>query len=261
MATIEEQLIGFQVVRTLNNVQNSTLAMAGRLSAAKDEKEAIAEKEQAIAVSSINEKILTRLNDFLNNYPGGEQKLVRSYQAMGVTARQVRDETDNMVSIQASAKEALANAKVTQKDISAIGNQAHEAVEGHISEIADVELHYEHIQMHVCCWDLVNVVAITLQGVSQGSGKPLENDSVETRKAIVARHMLTFSRSKKYLNANDEDAVNFAHTMDIVKDSIDGCTTLEQLNSLGKLVDVRVSRAPLIRRAWQYGQAVRNNPR
>jgi len=73
--------------------------------------------------------------------------------------------------------------------------------------------------------------------------------------------MLTFSRSKKYLNANDEDAVNFAHTMDIVKDSIDGCTTLEQLDGLGRLVDVRVPRAPLIRRAWQYGQAVRNNPR
>lgn len=261
MATIEEQLIGFQVVRTLNNVQNSTLAIAGRLSTAKDDKEATAEKEQAIAIMNINEKLLTRLNDFLNNYPGGEQKLVRSYQAMNVTAKQVRDETDNMVSVQTSTKQALEETSATKEDIAAIGSQAHEAVEGHISEIADVELHFEHIQMHVCCWDLVNVVAITLQGISQGSGKSLEKDSVETRKAIVARHMLTFSRSKKYLNANDEDAVNFSYTMDIVKDSIDGCTTLEQLNSLGKLVDVRVPRAPLIRRTWQYGQAVRNNPR
>lgn len=260
MATIEEQFVGYQIVKRLNQVQEATLSVAGKLKAAKGDLEADSIKQEAAGVVDQNAAILSKVTDFIAKYPGGASALAKGYQAMGVTAKQVSDEKANLVTAQESAKSALSAASAGKDAAAAIGNDMNGSVAGHITEIVDFELHFELIQMHCCCWDLVNVMAIVLQGINPGSGKPLENDSVDLRKAIIRRHLKTFSRASPYLDYSDE-AVSFVDAVKIVTDMLDTCNTVEKLSVVGELVDVRVPRLPLVRRLWQYdGEVKRNNP-
>ena len=251
MATVEEQLVGFQVVRALNQVQASMLDLAGKLKAAKDDLEAGKLKEESTRTLDHLEAKLGNVAAFLSKYPGGASGLAKSYQAMGVTPKQVKDEMANLVSVRGSAKQALDAAGTGKDDVVSAGNGLHDGVEGHITEIMDVELHFEPIQMHVACWDLVNVMAITLKGLSHGTGKPLAGDSVEKRKKSVLMHLKTFSRAEKYLD-DTEEAIDLQMAVDTVGSVIHTATTTGQLSALGDSVDAAVPRAPLLRRVWQY---------
>ena len=260
MATIVEQLIGFQVIREINRAEKSTLHIAGLLKTAPDDLEADTVKAAATASLASTQKKMDAVKEFCDNYPGGSAALTRAYQAFGVTPKQVADGIDNLRSISVTTREALAVAESGKDSAVTIGNQAHDAIEENVTEIMDPEEHFEMIQMHCACWDLVNVIAISLQGINHGTGAVLEPDSVDIRKKMVQMHMKTFGRASAYLD-DSREAIDMLDAFWIVKEEIDGCKELEQLRKLGTQIDMLVPRIPLIRRRWQYGQTVRNNPR
>lgn len=259
MATIEEQLVAYQIVRSLNGVHTVTLDLAGKMRTAKDDAEAANIKVRAERVITVNEERLTKTREFTEKYPGGPQTLAKGYQWLGVTPKQVSDELDNLVSVKDAAKHALANSNADKEDIVTIGGQIHSGVVGHLPAVVDDELHIEPIQMHVAAWDLVNVIAITLQGLSHGTGNPIAEDSTEKRKRAVERHLKTFGRVEKYLGDSTEEAA-FRNAIATVTAALAGSNSTEQLTSLGVVVDAMVPRVPLIRRVWQYGNTVRHNP-
>lgn len=259
MATIVEQLIGFQVIRELNRAQKATLSVAGRLQLSADDLTADAEKEYAKASLAITQKRVDAVKEFCDNYPGGASALTRAYQAFDVTPKQIADDISNLKATAVTTIEALDAALPGKDSAVTIGTQAHDAVQGNVTEIMDPEEHFEMIQMHCACWDLVNVIAITLQGINHGTGAALDPDSVDIRKKIVQMHLKTFGRASSYLD-DSQEAMNMLDAVYRVNEFIDGCKELEQLRKLGAEVDMLVPRIPLIRRRWQYGQTVRDNP-
>lgn len=250
MATVEEQLVGFQVVRELNRVQKLTLTAAGALKVSKDDEEAKRLKGEVGVAIAGNEAKIGTLKTFLAAYKGGQSALAKGYQAIGVTPKQVSDELENLETVQAATKQGLQAAKDEKDAIVSVGNQMHSGVAGHVTEIADEELHYQPIQMQVSCWDLVNVMALVLQGIHPGTGAKLKYTTVDKRKWAVARHMKTFDRAKKYLD-DSKESESFTKAVQQMKDSLASCKTLDELATLGEAVDALVPRAPLLRRSWQ----------
>ena len=247
MATIEEKLLGFQIVRELNTIQESTLSIAGKMKAVKDPKEAEAVKAEAGKILDRTEAKLGILSNFLSKYPGGPKTLARAYQDIGVTPKQITDEMANLGTVAAISKESLAQ----NADVVETGTTMHDSVEAHIPVIVDPETHYGPIQMHVACWDLVSALALTLMGLSPGNGGPLPKDSTEKRKDRARGYLKTFSRAEKYLDDSAE-AVGLKNAATMVGGVLDTATTLEQLTGLGVAVDALVPRVPLVRRGWQY---------
>lgn len=264
MATVEEQLVGYQVVRALNRAQRATLDLAGRLQTAKDDKEAAEIVTSGQRIMDMTETELGKVSTFISGYPGGVAALAKSYLAVDVNPKQVADELTNLTTVKDSAKQALSQASGNTSDAASIGAQIHAEVEGHITEIMDDEIHFEPIQMQVVVWDLVNVIAMCLQGINHGNGKPMDNDSVETRRNAVARHLKTFGRCRKYLD-DSEDSLKYEDAVDAIQMVLTNTgpkITTEQMTSLGEMLDAMVPRIPLLRRAWQYsGQVERNHTR
>lgn len=250
MATVEERLIAFQVVRRINALERSLLAVAGDMKLVTDEN--LEEmKENAYRVAAINEKSMNALKSFLANYPRDQQTLARGYQWIGVTPKQVSDAMTNLETGNKAFKQAL-EAGVSDKDqMAQLGNQVHSGVESHVTEVADVEAHYRDIHMHCAAWDLVCATALVLQGLNSGTGEPLAGDSVDTRRRAAEQHRETFWRIDRYLDLSVASN-NLVNAMEIVGDQLGTLETLDECRVLGQWIDSEVPRIPLVRRHWQY---------
>lgn len=248
MATVEERLIGFQLVRSTNRMTRNTLELSAVLKGFNKWKTVESVRETVNLAEQFVTSETAKIEQFLSRYPDAKQ-VDRGLSYHNTVKRQIEDDKVNLREVNTTAKQA-AELAASMENLSTVGNALLSSVQENTTEIVTYEDHFKDIHLYVSIWDLVNATAIVLQGKTHGTGKPIE--TLEERIQRAAAHVQTFFR----LSPLVEDSASkqaMITAMREVESQLSRARTVEQTDRLGADVDLAVPRLPLLRRWWQYG--------
>jgi len=248
VSTIEERLIGYQLVLNTNRKLRNTLELSVVLKGLSRWQTVEAIQETANLAYGFVTKQSKLLTEFLLRYP--DQAQIQKALNLHATARlQVEADDTNLVTVNTSIRDESLQAKNMQQ-LKTLGNASLSAIEENTTELVTYKDHFEDIHYYTSCWDLVNACAIVLQGRTHGTGKAI--DTLDERKTRAAAHVQTFFRLAP-LTTDWGRLSDMRMALREVDGQLASVTGTVQADTLGADVDGLVPRAPLLRRWWQYG--------
>lgn len=248
MATVEERLIGFQLVRSTNRMTRNTLELSAVLKGFNKWKTVESVRETVNLAEQFVTSETAKIEQFLSRYPDAKQ-VERGLAYHNTVKQQIEDDKANLRSVNTAAKQASALA-VSMESMAPLGDDLLANLQENTTEIVTYKDHYEDIHLYTTVWDLVNAAAIVLQGQTHGTGKPIATTAERTARA--AAHVQTFFRLLPLVP--DLGRLTAMQTaMNEIATQVAGVKNDQQADRLGADTDALVPRAPLLRRWWQYG--------
>lgn len=250
MATVEEKLIGFQLVRNTNRMTRNTLQMTSTLKGYNSSFKTVEGIRETVQLAhAFVANVSYKQEQFLLRYPD-QDEVSRALSLHKTVRKQIEDDGLNLKAVNLSIKQAAEAAKSLQ-ELSLAGDQALSQIEENTTEIVSYIDHYQPIHMLTAAWDLVCASAIALQGRTAGSNKTFA--SFEAQKDRVEKYLTTFFRQIVFVKEDNAFTRTLVEAMRLLERELPRVTSTGQAATLGEQVDGMVPRIPLVRRWWQYG--------
>jgi len=269
MATREEILVGYQLINKVNTgndcLDNSACFFRG-LSPRTRDSLIVQEKEGGITrkptlnelkhftecdCAVVDEEVETRLQKFLLGFHDN-QTIKRGLQYFRTQRWAVDGDKEEILTHTPRIR--TVNALVSDFNGLKANGDLLSTYAGKVELFVDAKIHIPREQRKVTSYqDLLNAIAIELQGMCSYSGKIKYKTAKEVKEIVEGR--LRVAEKVVRSCPDTQEVRSMSAVVRYIKRNLDVTVSLSDLSSLGEYVDSKVSQLPLVRRWWLYGNS------